>query len=92
MSEEKKNKKKKQFKGIVVSDKMQKTIVVLVERIRQHPLYKKYYKYRKKFMAHDEKEMAKIGDEVLIEECRPISKRKHFRLIKILTKSNQNDS
>lgn len=70
--------------GVVTSDKMDKSIVVLVERLVRHPLYKKYIKRRSKFMAHDERNEAKEGDVVLIEETRPLSKRKRWRLVKII--------
>jgi len=73
---------KKQLQGIVVSDKMQKTVVVEVERLKEHPKYKRRYKVRKKYKAHDEKREYKIGDKVIIEECRPISKDKRWRVIK----------
>lgn len=73
---------KKQLKGIVVSDKMQKTVVVEVERIKVHPKYKRRYKVHKRYKAHDEKGEYKIGDQVIIEECRPISKEKRWRVIK----------
>jgi len=76
---------KRQLKGEVVSDKMQKTVVVRVERIKEHPKYKKRYKIHKKYKAHDEKGEYKIGDKVLIEECRPISKEKKWRVIKKIT-------
>jgi len=77
---------KKQVIGKVISDKMRKTRVVVSERLVQHPKYKKYYKQRTKYYVHDEKEEAKIGDTVLIEETRPLSKLKRWRLVKILTK------
>lgn len=70
--------------GRVVSDKMDKTIVVLVETYKKHPLYGKRVKYSKKFKAHDENNTAKIGDIVEIMETRPLSKDKRFRLIKIV--------
>ena len=73
---------KKQLTGIVISDKMTKTVVVEVERIKQHPKYKKRFKVHKKFKAHDEKEEYKVGDKVIIEECRPISKDKKWKVIK----------
>ncbi len=73
---------KKQLKGIIVSDKMDKTVVVKVERIKEHPKYKKRYKVHKKFKAHDEKGEFKMDDMVLIEECSPISKDKTWRVIK----------
>jgi len=73
---------KKQLKGIIVSDKMDKTVVVRVERIKEHPKYKKRYKVHKKFKAHDAKNEFKADDKVLIEECSPISKDKRWRVIK----------
>jgi small subunit ribosomal protein S17 len=72
----------KQFKGTVISDKMDKTIVVLVERDWMHPLYKKTIKRTKKYLVHDEKG-AKIGDSVVFTETKPISKRKRFKLVSI---------
>jgi small subunit ribosomal protein S17 len=80
----KKEKMRRRVKGVVVSDKMKKTIVVVSEILRKHPLYKKYYRYRTKYYVHDEKEEAKVGDKVLIEETRPISKLKRWRLVKII--------
>ncbi len=74
--------KRKRYKGIVVSDKMDKTVVVMVERLVQHPLYKKYIKKRKKFYAHDENNECKVGDKVEIEETRPLSKLKRFRVVR----------
>ncbi len=70
--------------GKVVSDKMDKTITVLIERLVQDPLYKKYVKRSRKIKAHDEKEVAKKGDIVLIEEGRPLSKTKSWRLVSIV--------
>jgi small subunit ribosomal protein S17 len=75
------------FTGVVISDKMDKTIVVKVETLKQHPKYKKYVKRAKKYKVHDEKQEAKIGDIVLIGETRPISKTKYFELIKIVEKA-----
>ncbi len=77
---------KRQLKGIVTSDKMKKTIVVRVERIKEHPKYKRRYKIHKKYKVHDEKEEYKIGDRVVIKECRPISKDKAWRVIKKVVK------
>lgn len=71
------------FQGIVVSDKMNKTIVIEVSRIKKHPKYQKRYLVHKKYKVHDEKKQAKIGDRVIFQECRPISKDKKFRLIEI---------
>ncbi len=73
--------------GIVVSDKMEKTITVAIERHVRHPLYKKYFKKTKKFLAHDEERSAHIGDKVLIMETRPMSKNKCWRLAKILERA-----
>ncbi len=78
---------KKILTGYVVSNKADKTIVVMVETLVQHPLYKKYIKRRKKFMAHDPKNECNIGDKVQIIESRPISKRKRWRLLKILERA-----
>jgi small subunit ribosomal protein S17 len=78
---------KRQLQGIVVSDKMDKTAVVLTERLVQHTIYKKFIKRRAKYPAHDEKNNCKIGDKVLIIESRPLSKTKRFRVSKILKKA-----
>lgn len=80
---------KKRLIGKVVSDKMKKTIIVLIERWKTHPKYKKRYLFSKKYHAHDEKEEAKIGDLVMIEESRPYSKTKRFKLVKILEKAEK---
>lgn len=74
-------KTKKSFQGVVVSDKMQKTVVVLVERFVRHPKYDKYLRKSKKFKAHDESGQYHTGDAVFIEETRPISKDKSFKVI-----------
>ena len=73
---------KKQLTGTIVSNKMQKTLVVEVERIKQHPRYKKRYKVHKKYKAHYEEGEYHNGDKVIIEECRPISKDKRWKVIK----------
>ena len=78
---------KKEFVGIVQSDKMDKTIVVSVETTTLHHLYKKYVVRSKKLKAHDEKNEAKIGDRVRVVECRPISKEKCWRLDAVLEKA-----
>ncbi len=78
---------RKQRSGYVVSDKMQKTIVVELEDRKRHPLYGKTIRTNSKVKAHDENEIAGMGDRVLIEECRPLSKDKHFRLVEILEKA-----
>ncbi|MEK7471489.1 MAG: 30S ribosomal protein S17 [Patescibacteria group bacterium] len=69
------------LKGVVVSDKMDKTVVVSVSRFVKHPLYGKFYKISKKYKAHDEENKYKIGDKVEIIETRPISKDKRFKVI-----------
>lgn len=73
--------------GIVVSTKMQKTISVSLTRQVPHPLYKKYFKKTKKFMVHDEKGTAGVGDKVLIMETRPLSKMKRWRLVEIIERA-----
>lgn len=70
---------KRKFKGVVASDKMEKTIVVKVERTKVHPRYKKRYTVSRKYKVHDEKNQYKTGDKVTIVECRPISKHKRWR-------------
>ena len=73
--------------GIVVSDKMDKSIVIKVERKMKHPIYGKFLKRSTKFMAHDEKNECRIGDRVRIVETRPLSKNKCWRLIEIVEKA-----
>lgn len=70
------------LKGVVVSDKMDKTVVVSVSRFVKHPKYGKFLKVSKKFKAHDEENKYKVGDNVEIQETRPISKDKNFKVIK----------
>jgi len=72
---------KNQLKGIVVSDKMDKTVIVQIESVKKHPIYKKRYKSHKRYKAHDEKNEYKIGDKVIIEESKPISKDKRWKAI-----------
>ncbi len=72
---------KRVMDGTVVSDKMDKTIVVRVERRVMHPLYKKFISRAKKYAVHDENNTCKIGDQVRIRECRPLSKRKHWEIV-----------
>ena len=74
---------RKSREGVVISDAMDKTIVVSVSTRKTHPLYKKQYTFSKKFMAHDEKNEAKKGDRVVIAETRPLSKTKRWRLVEI---------
>lgn len=75
---------KRQLTGTIISNKMQKTVVVEVERMKEHSKYKRRYKAYKKYKAHDEKGEYHVGDKVVIEECRPISKEKRWRVIKKL--------
>ena len=75
---------KKHKIGVVISDKMAKTIVVRVERLDRHPKYNKVVRKAKKFVAHDEKGQAKLGDKVKIVETRPLSKTKRWRLLEVL--------
>ncbi len=75
--------------GVVVSDVQDKTVVVKVERRTPHPLYRKIVKVSKKFAAHDEKNEAKKGDTVRIVETRPLSRRKHWRLVEVVSRAVQ---
>jgi small subunit ribosomal protein S17 len=79
--------KRKEFIGTVVSDKMQKTVVVRVTQISKHKKYSRVAKGFNKFKAHDEKGIAKTGDEVRIIETRPLSKDKHFRVAEVVKKA-----
>ncbi|MDG2032912.1 MAG: 30S ribosomal protein S17 [Rhodospirillales bacterium] len=72
---------KRIMQGVVVSDKMDKTVVVNVERKFPHPLYKKYIKRSKRYHAHDENNTHKVGDTVSIQECRPLSKTKRWEVV-----------
>lgn len=87
MSEEIKRNERKVRVGKVVSDKMDKTIVVAIEELIQHKLYKKSVKRTVKFKAHDENNEAKVDDKVLIMETRPLSKEKRWRLVQIVEKA-----
>lgn len=78
---------KRQLVGTVVSDKMDKTVTVLVERLVKHRLYHKYIRRRAKFSAHDEANECNIGDKVLLSESRPLSKTKRWRVSKIIEKA-----
>ncbi|MFZ0451856.1 MAG: 30S ribosomal protein S17 [Desulfatiglandaceae bacterium] len=79
---------RKKLVGTVVSDGMDKTALVLVNRLARHPVYKKYIRKRKKYMAHDPQNLCKIGDKVQIIESRPISKRKRWQVVGIFEKGN----
>lgn len=81
MKKENKENKGKFLKGVVISDKMDKTVVVSVSRFVKHPLYGKYYKISKKYKAHDEGNVCKTGDKVEIVETSPISKNKKFKVV-----------
>lgn len=85
-AEKKKSGKRAERIGVVSSDKMTKTVVVRVDRLVKHPIYRKYVRRRKKFMAHDELG-AKIGDKVKIVETRPLSARKRWRVVEIIQKA-----
>ncbi len=74
----------KTMTGVVVSDKMDKTVVVLVNRLVKHPVYKKYIRRSAKFMAHDEQNSARMGDTVEIIQSRPLSRHKRWRITKVL--------
>lgn len=77
--------------GLVVSNKMSKSIVVKVEKTLMHPIYKKFFKSHKKFVAHDDKQVCKIGDLVRIVEATPISKTKKWQLLEIVKKGESLD-
>lgn len=79
---------RKRLTGTVVRNQMNKTALVLVERLTRHGSYKKYVRRRAKYMAHDPKDMCQIGDKVRIIESRPISKRKRWQVIDIIEKAN----
>ncbi len=78
---------RKERVGIVTSDKMNKSVVVMVERRVMHPKYRKFVKLSSKFMAHDEKDEAHIGDTVRIMETRPMSKQKRWRLVEVVERA-----
>lgn len=76
--------RRKERTGVVISDKMEKGIVVRLTRTTKHPMYRRVIKKSSKVMAHDEKEVAKVGDKVKIQETRPVSKNKKWRLVEVL--------
>ncbi len=84
--------KRKVMEGLVVSDKMAKTVVVAVETRKVHPLYKKAIRYTKKYKAHDENRACKIGDRVRIVETRPLSREKRWRVVEILSSKGTVDT
>ena len=79
--------KKRQMYGTVVSNKMDKTVIILTERLVKHSFYKKYIRRRSKFAAHDKDNSCSIGDKVLISESRPLSRSKRWRVIQIIEKA-----
>ena len=88
MAEERLNRRKVRI-GVVVSDKMDKTVVVRVTRVFRHPLYGKRVKKSKKYMAHDELNQCQVGDVVKIMETRPLSKHKRWRVVEIIEKAKK---
>lgn len=84
VAEETRKRKKKTLEGIVISNRMEKSVVVRVQRSIRHPLYLKTIRKSSKFMAHDEDNKCRVGDRVVISETRPISKRKCWRVVEIL--------
>ena len=87
MNAENKRSRRKVIQGVVTSDKMDKSCSVQVVRQVRHPLYKKFLKRTKKYLAHDEKNESHVGDSVLLMETRPLSKRKRWRLVEILERA-----
>jgi small subunit ribosomal protein S17 len=82
---------RKERSGVVISDRMQKTVVVLVERTVIHPKYRKYLRRTTKVKAHDEKNQCHLGDRIMIVECRPLSRDKRWRVSKILETARAKD-
>lgn len=72
---------KRKLKGTIVSDKMNKTRIIAIERMKKHPKYQKYYKITARFKAHDENNEYKVGDQIIIEETKPLSKDKRWKII-----------
>lgn len=87
MTEERQRGRRKTLVGVVVSDKMHKTVVVMVERLVRHGMYGKMIRRKTKFKAHDEENRCGIGDKVVIVETRPLSKEKHWRITEVLEKA-----
>ncbi|MDP3710406.1 MAG: 30S ribosomal protein S17 [bacterium] len=79
----------RKLKGTIVSDKMQKTVVVKVDRLKLHPKYRKYFKMSTKFKAHDEKGEYKTGDEVIIQETKPVSKEKRWSVVELVRRTSE---
>jgi len=87
MTEERQRGRRKTLVGVVVSDKMHKTVVVMVERLVRHAMYGKMIRRKTTFKAHDEENRCRIGDKVVIVETRPLSKEKHWRITEVLEKA-----
>ena len=83
--------KRRSKTGRVVSDKMDKTVVVSVERLRRHPIYKRVVRLSSKFKAHDQDNSAKVGDTVRIEESRPLSREKRWTVVEIVARGSQEE-
>ena len=83
---------RKERMGLVISDRMQKTVVVSVERTVMHPKYKKYLRRRTKVKAHDERNQSRVGDRVLIVECRPLSRDKRWRVSRVLERAKTTET
>jgi len=79
--------KQKRLVGVVTSDKMEKTVIVMVNRLVLHPIYKKYVRKRKKIKAHDEQNQCHVGDKVLLMETRPLSREKRWRVKEVLERA-----
>ena len=77
--------KRKEMTGVVLNNTMDKSVKVLVERLAKHKKYKKYIRYREKYVVHDSHNICQIGDKVRIIECRPISKMKRWRVLKVIS-------
>ena len=92
MSNEANRKTRRTVVGVVTSDKGDKSITVQVDRVVQHPRFKKYVRRQSKYHAHDENNDAHVGDRVAITECRPLSKNKSFRLTEVLERSRLRDA
>jgi small subunit ribosomal protein S17 len=82
---------KRKLEGVVVSDKMQKTVVVKIERFKRHPLYHKVMRVSKRFKAHDENNECKVGDVVIIKQTRPLSKEKRWKVVQIVKRAQQEE-
>jgi small subunit ribosomal protein S17 len=83
--------KRKSKTGRVVSDKMDKTVVVSVERLRRHPIYKRVVRLSSKFKAHDEENTARVGDTVRIEESRPLSREKRWTVVEVVARGSHEE-